>query len=329
MESSRDTSTLEIIEPESRSGLARVWRRFFVFDPRILHHLLQLWKNRYLLYALTKRGVRARYKQSLLGVGWALLIPAAMTIVATYIFTRARLDDHIHSFPCPFPIYVLCMLTFWSFFQKAVINGSTALVTNMDLVTKVYFPREVLPISSVLMNLVDLFFAFLMFMIVAFAGTHLAPLVAQASHGGAHPGPLARVASHFTGAYLFLPHVRWLWVPVFLALLCLFTVGLVFFASAMQVYFRDVSHLIGLALSLWMFLTPVFYPLRALAGGRFTTLIIFNPVTGLLDGIQLALIARQFPWEHHVIYAAAFSVGLFLVGYSFFKHEERYFADVV
>ena len=329
MESSRDTSTLEIIEPEDRSGLARVWRRFFVFDPRILHHLLQLWKNRYLLYALTKRGVRARYKQSLLGVGWALLIPAAMTIVATYIFTRARLDDHIHSFPCPFPIYVLCMLTFWSFFQKAVINGSTALVTNMDLVTKVYFPREVLPISSVLMNLVDLFFAFLMFMIVAFAGTHLAPLVAQASHGGAHPGPLARVASHFTGAYLFLPHVRWLWVPVFLALLCLFTVGLVFFASAMQVYFRDVSHLIGLALSLWMFLTPVFYPLRALAGGRFTTLIIFNPVTGLLDGIQLALIARQFPWEHHVIYAAVFSVGLFLVGYSFFKHEERYFADVV
>ena len=89
MENTRDTTTLEIIEPENRSGLARVWRRFFMFDPRILHHLLQLWKNRYLLYALTKRGVRARYKQSLLGVGWALLIPAAMTIVATYIFTRA------------------------------------------------------------------------------------------------------------------------------------------------------------------------------------------------------------------------------------------------
>lgn len=320
MESSRDTTTLEIIEPENRSGLARVWRRFFMFDPRILHHLLQLWRNRYLLYALTKRGVRARYKQSLLGVGWALLIPAAMTIVATYIFTRAKLDDHIRSFLCPFPIYVLCMLTFWSFFQKAVTNGSTALVSNMDLVTKVCFPREVLPISSVLMNLVDLFFAFLMFMIVAFAGTHLAPLVA-------HTFP--RLASHFTGDYLFLPHVRWLWVPVFLALLCLFTVGLVFFASAMQVYFRDVSHLIGLALSLWMFLTPVFYPLRALAGGRFTTLIILNPVTGLLDGIRLALIARQDPWEHHVVYAAVFSVGLFLVGYSFFKHEERYFADVV
>ena len=320
MESTRDTTTLEIIEPENRSGLARVCRRFFIFDPRILHHLLQLWRNRYLLYALTRRGVRARYKQSLLGVGWALLIPAAMTIVATYIFTRAKLDEHIHSFQCPFPIYVLCMLTFWSFFQKAVTNGSTALVSNMDLVTKVCFPREVLPISSVLMNLVDLFFAFLMFMIVAFAGTHLAPLVA-------HTFP--RLASHFTGAYLFLPHVRWLWVPVFLALLCLFTVGLVFFASAMQVYFRDVSHLIGLALSLWMFLTPVFYPLRALAGGRFTTLIILNPVTGLLDGIRLALIARQSPWEHHVIYAAVFSVGLFLVGYSFFKHEERYFADVV
>jgi ABC-type polysaccharide/polyol phosphate export permease len=111
--------------------------------------------------------------------------------------------------------------------------------------------------------------------------------------------------------------------------MCLFAMGLVFFAATMQVYFRDVSHLVNLALLLWLFLTPVFYPLRALAGGRATTMIIVNPMTGLLDGIRLALISRQDPWDNHVLYAAAFSVTLFLAGYSFFKHEERYFADVV
>ena len=216
MENAREISTLDITARGDETPLARLWRRFFVFDPRMIRHLVQLWKNRYLLYALTKRGVRSRYKQSLLGLGWALVTPAAMTIVATYIFTRAELDKHIHSFPCPFPIYVLCMLTFWSFFQKAVTNGSTALVSNMDLVTKVYFPREVLPISAVLTNLVDLLFAFLMFMIVAYAGTYLSPLVKDR---------LPHLAAHFSGAYRFFPHVRWLWVPVFLLLLCMFTTG--------------------------------------------------------------------------------------------------------
>ncbi|MFP4579684.1 MAG: ABC transporter permease [Candidatus Sumerlaeia bacterium] len=315
----RQTTTMEITVREDESRLPQAFRRFFVFDLLLVQHLGRLWHSRWLLWSLVVRGLRSRYKQSMLGIGWALLTPAAITIVVSYVFTRSGLTGKVN-YPCPFPIYALCMLTFWNFFQRGILNGSTALVSNMDLVTKVYFPREVLPISSVLMNLVDWFVAFLMFMVVAFVGTH---------YLGALDESFPELAKHFAGTYRFVPHVRWLWIPVFMFFLTSFILGLAFFAATMQVYFRDVSHLINLALLLWLFLTPIFYPLRALAGGRATTLIIVNPMTGLLDGIRLVLISRQDPWENHVMYAAAFSVTLLLAGYSFFKHEERYFADVV
>jgi lipopolysaccharide transport system permease protein len=137
------------------------------------------------------------------------------------------------------------------------------------------------------------------------------------------------MASQFSGDYRFLPHWNWIWLPVFMLLLLLLINGIVFIAATLQVYFRDVAHLINLVIFLWLFMTPVLYPLRAIAGGRASTLIIFNPVTGLFDGIQMALISGRFPWEHHVVFAAVVSVVVFLVGYSFFKHEERFFADVV
>jgi lipopolysaccharide transport system permease protein len=225
---------------------------------------------------------------------------------------RTQLDQRV-AYPCPVPLYALCLLTFWNYFQRAVTNGSTSLVSNMDLVTKVYFPREVLPMSSVLMNLVDWAMSFAMFVVVYAGYSYFFP----------------EIAKTYTHAYPFVPHVRWMWMPVFLFLLTLFTLGVVFFASAMQVYFRDVSHLINLGLLLWLFVTPVLYPLATLKGGRVSTMVILNPMTGLIDGIQLCLIARKFPWEHHVIYSAVFAVGFFLAGYCFFKHEERYFADVV
>jgi lipopolysaccharide transport system permease protein len=320
MSKRRGVTTPELTVVEDELRLPQFFRRFFIFDLRLPLHLLRLWQNAYLLYALTLRGVRARYKQSVVGIGWAVITPAAMTAVFTYLFVRTRLNEAV-PFPCPFPVYALCMLTFWTFFQRAVANGSTALVTNMDLVTKVYFPREVLPISSVLTNLVDWAVAFVMFVLAAFAHSRLVP----------------RVAGHFpswkryaeTSDYVFGPHVAWLWVPLLFAALVLFAMGVVFFVSALQVYFRDMSHLVNLGLFLWMFLTPVLYPLDAVAGGRATTLIILNPVTGILDGIRLALLNGRSPWEHHVIYGAGCSLILFVAGYSFFKHEERYFADVV
>lgn len=312
-------STRQITVQEDESLVPQVLRRFFIFDLHLPQHLFHLWQNRYLLYALTLRGIRGRYKQSLLGVGWALLTPAAMTAVFTYVMTRSQLINKVH-FPCPFPVYALFMLTFWNFFQRGVTNGSTALVSNMDLVTKVYFPREVLPMASVLMNLVDWLVAFGMFLVVAFVGTRLLP------HLGDY---LPMLAMHFDGSYVLTPSWEWAWGPVLMLCLGFFIMGVVFFASTLQVYFRDIAHLISLGLFLWLFLTPVLYPLRALAGGRATSLIIINPMTGLLDGLKLAIVSNQSPLENHVLYACAFSVALFILGYSFFKHEERYFADVV
>lgn len=319
MSFSKDPHTLELTVQDDAPTLPFFLRRFFMFDLHLLGHWRRLWQNRYLLYALTIRGIRARYKQSMLGVGWALLTPAAMTLVFTYVFTRAGLTSKV-GYPCPVPLYILCMMTFWNYFQRGITNGSTSLVSNMDLVTKVYFPREVLPIASVCMNLVDWMLAFSMFVLVALLGPILAPPLKEF---------VPNWAQHFMTGWTFAPHLRWLWTPVFLLLMSLFVLGLVFIASTLQVYFRDISHLINLGLFLWLFVTPVLYPLDALAGGRATSIIIVNPITGLLDGLQLSLLGHQFPWENHVLYAAAFSVALFLVGYSFFKHEERYFADVV
>ncbi|MFW6304017.1 MAG: ABC transporter permease, partial [Candidatus Sumerlaeota bacterium] len=205
------------------------------------------------------------------------------------------------------------------FFTKAVTNGSTALVSNMDLVTKVYFPREVLPIASVLTNVIDLCLSFSLWAIVAAGVTFI------------YPG----LRETFPQAYPFLPHWGWLWLPLLVGTLLLFIHGVVFITSAMQVYFRDVSHLLNLGMLLWLFITPVMYPLRAFPGGRYTTLININPMTGIIDGLRLALISRRSPiysagnFEHHVIGAMIVSLVLFVVGYAFFKHEERYFADVV
>ncbi|HBF34928.1 TPA: hypothetical protein DDW35_10245 [Candidatus Sumerlaeota bacterium] len=319
MRDADNSPILELSVHESQSRLPALLRAFFIFDLHFARNFGKLWNDRYLLYALTLRGIRGRYKQSMLGVGWALLTPAAMTFVFSYMLSRTGISGRM-VYPCPMALYTLCMLTFWNLFSRSITNGSTALVSNMDLVTKVYFPREVLPIASVLMNLVDWFVAFLMYVFVAAVGTNCTHFLAKFS---------PNLATQFAGDYHFYPHANWLWVPVLMVLLLLFINGLVFIAATLQVYFRDVAHLINLAVFLWLFMTPVLYPLRAIAGGRASTLIIFNPVTGLLDGIQMALISGHFPWEHHVLFAAAVSVFIFLAGYSFFKHEERFFADVV
>ena len=318
MPNRREITSLEITVRDDESTVPQLWRRVFVFDLHLVRHLARLWKSRYLLYALAMRGIRSRYKQSMLGIGWALLTPAAMTVVFSYVFTRMGVSEKV-IYPAPLPLFLLFNLTFWNLFQRALTNGSTSLVTNMDLVTKVFFPREVLPISSVLTNLVDWALAFTMFLIFAFAVTFFSDMFRLI------PG----FAAHFPAGYRFVPHVRWLWVPVLLLLLLLFTMGVVFAAATMQVYFRDVSHFLSLVWMLWLVLTPVLYPLAALAGGRATTLIILNPLTGLFDGLRLAMLARQSPWENHVIYAAGCSVIVFVAGYCFLKHEERYFADVV
>ncbi|MBN1866986.1 ABC transporter permease [Candidatus Sumerlaeota bacterium] len=312
MPAPREEAVFELVVDEKGE---RGWRWFvglLPFDLHLLRNLGRLGQNRFLLYALTVRGIRARYKQSLLGVGWALMTPAAMTAVFVYLYSLVQFDQR-KQFPCPPALYLLFTLSFWSFFTKAVTNGSTSLVSNMDLVTKVYFPREVLPISSALMNLVDWVLAFGMYVVVAAGFTFLVP----------------SAKTHFAAAYPFLPHAGWLWLPVLLAVHLLFILGLVFVASAMQVYFRDVGHLVNLGLFLWLVITPVLYPLRAFAGGRYTMLININPMTGIIDGYRLALISRMNPWDKHVIASALVAIVLFLVGYCFFKHEERHFADAV
>lgn len=312
------TPTLEIRANAQESSALQTWRRFFVFDVHFLTHLARLWHNRYLVFALTQRGIRARYKQSLIGVGWALITPLAMTAVFTYMYSALGLEGK-KAFPCPPVLYLLFTLSFWNFLSRAITNGSTALVSNMDLVTKVYFPREVLPISSVLTNVVDLVFSFSLWAVVAAGYSFLYPQISSA-YPQAHP---------------FLPHAGWLWLPVIFFFQLLLILGIVFITSTLQVYFRDVGHLISLGLTLWLIITPVLYALGSFSGGRYTTLININPMTGIIDGYRLAIISRASPWytppnwEHHVVGSALFSIWIFLVGYSFFKHEEHYFADVV
>lgn len=300
---------------------------FFFFDIRIIRNLTRLWRNRYLVFALAQRGIRARYKQSLLGAGWALLTPLAMTAVVIYMYSALGINSN-EDFPCPKVVYLLFTLAFWNFFTRAVGNGSTSLVSNMDLVTKVYFPREVLPISSVLMNMVDLLLAFGLWVVVAAGFSVLVPGLGEA----------------FGGSAPYYPHWGWLWIPVLLGFLLMLILGVVFITGALQVYFRDVSHVISLGMNLWLIITPVLYPLGMFPGGKYTQLVNMNPMTGLIDGLRLAVISRQSPWmtrgmnnagelvnywENHVVGACIFSVLIFLVGYCFFKHEERYFADVV
>src|SRR5215831_6651135 len=261
---------------------------------RLTLRLGDLWRYRELIYFLFWRDVKVRYKQTILGASWAIVQPVATMLVFTVFFGRLA---KISSDGIPYSLFAFSGLLPWQLFAFSLGESSNSLVSNKQLITKVYFPRLIIPISSVLVGLVDF----------AVASTFLAGLMIYN-----HVIPGAGV--------VLLP------LLVLFAVLTALAVGL--FLSALNVQYRDVRYTIPFLIQIWMFATPIVYP-SSLIPARWRLLYGLNPMAGVVEGFRWALFGTS-PGSGALIIVSILTVTLlFLAGLAYFNRMERYFADLV
>jgi lipopolysaccharide transport system permease protein len=260
--------------------------------------LRELWNYRELLYFLTWKNVLIRYKQAVLGVAWSVLNPILTMVVFTVIFNKI-LGVGSGSYGVPYPVFVYSGLLSWNLFAGALSSAGLSLVGNANLISKVYFPRLVIPTSAVLGGLPDFLISFAVF-IVLMIGYGVQP----------------------TWNVVFLPFL------VLLAMMTALAVSL--WLSALYVLYRDVQYIIPFLVQLWMFISPVMYPTDKIATFPHWVQIIYNlnPMTGVIGGFRWALLGQRAPsnlfWLSAVMVLVIFVSGLY-----YFRRMERIFADVV
>jgi lipopolysaccharide transport system permease protein len=259
-----------------------------------LPDLQEAWRYRDVLYCLVARDFKVRFKQTLLGGLWVLIRPVAAIMILTVVFGRVV---KIPSDGVPYSVFVLSGLLPWNYFSGSLSAGSGSLVSSANLITKVSFPRLIIPATAMVSGLVDL-------------GVSLSLLIGLIVWHG--------LALHFT---LLLT------VPLLIFLLITFTFAVSLWLSALNVRYRDVNNLVPFLVQLWMYATPVVYPLR-IVPARFRLVAMLNPVTGIVEGIRSVLFGRPIPWTALSISIAATAV-LCLGGLVFFRFQARSFADTV
>lgn len=237
---------------------------------------------------------RVRYKQSVLGILWAILQPLAATVLFATIFSRFV---RVPTQGIPYPVFYYSALLPWSFFTASISLGVPSLVNNMNLVTKIYFPREILPIASVVACFVDFVVAS-----VVFVGMMI----------------FYRVSISVSLTLL----------PLVVATQILLTLGIVLLASALTVFYRDIRFLVPLGLQLWMYLTPIIYPV-SLVPERFRPFYMLNPMAGIINAYRSILLSGEFPPVEYLLIAGGVSIGLVVFSYRYFKSAEMEFADVI
>lgn len=256
--------------------------------------LRELWDYRELLYFLTLRDIKVRYKQTALGAAWAVIQPFFMMVVFSLFFGRLA---GVKSDGIPYPIFTFCALLPWQLFAHALTESSNSLVANERLITKVYFPRLVVPIAAVLGGLVDFAVAFVILLIMMF-------------YYGIVP----------TWAIVTLPAF------IFLAVLTALAVGL--WLSALNVKYRDVRYTINFLIQFWLFATPVAYP-SSIVPERWRPLYGLNPMAGVVEGFRWALLGTKQPPGAMLLVSISVVIVLLIGGLYYFRRMEQEFADVV
>lgn len=272
--------------------------RAVVIEPGGLWRALaprEIWDFRELLFFLVWRDVKIRYRQTALGIAWALLQPTLTMILFTLILGRwAGLSTKSEGIP--YSLYVLAGLLPWAFFASALANCSGSIVGSSHLITKVYFPRIFIPLAAMGSGLCDL-------------AVSLPLLFGLMAYHGLAPSPTVLLA------------------PMFLLATVLTTAGLGAVLAALMVRYRDVKFIVPFALQLWMFATPVVYPAR-LIPQRWQPLFALNPLAGLIDGFRNAVLSLPLDWKPAAT-SLVLSVIIFFGGLGYFSTEERKFADVI
>ena len=275
----RDVQNLVVIEPE-RSG--------FGID------LSELWRHRELLYFLAWRDVKVRYRQTLLGVIWAVLQPL-LTMVVFSVFLGGLVGVPTNG--APYPLFVFAALLPWQLFAHSLTQSSNSLVTNQQLVTKVYFPRLILPVAATLAGLVDF----------AIACAILLALLLL---------------------YGVTPTTSIVLLPAFTALALASALAVGFWLTALNAQYRDVQYTIPFLVQLWLFVTPVAYP-SSLIPAQWRVVYALNPMVGVVDGFRWALLGDAARPDAMIAVSAIVVALIFITGLAYFQRVEATLADVV
>jgi lipopolysaccharide transport system permease protein len=257
-------------------------------------HLDELWRYRELVYFLTWRDVKVRYKQTILGAAWAILQPLLTMLVFSLFLGRLA---KVPSDGVPYPLFCLAGLIPWTYFALALMQSSNSLVGSANLITRVYFPRLAVPLASVLAGGVDFLVAF---------------------------GFLLGMMTYFGAA----PSWNVLFLPLFFLLIVATALGAGLWLSALNVQFRDIRYVLPFLSQFWMIATPVAYP-SSLLPEPWRTLYALNPMAGVVEGFRWALLGTHTAPGPMVIVSSLVAAGLLVSGAYYFRHMERTFADVV
>ncbi len=272
--------------------------------------MIQVAKNLYgyreLLAALAWKNITVRYKQAYLGIAWAIVKPLTLMLIFTLVKSFVGID----SGNIPYPILTFAALMPWTFFQESASEGVTSVVGNANLIKKIYFPREIFPLTAVVTKLVELGINFFI----------LAGLMVW---------------------YQMMPSIYMLWVPLIILYTLLAALTVAFVGAAINVYYRDVGTALPVLLSLLMYASPVIYPLQLVkdkllvhqAAGEWSntlyTLYTLNPLAGIIDAFQSVVLRNEAPDVAAMIPGMILIAILLPLSYAFFKRAESYFADVI
>ena len=252
--------------------------------------------RRELLWVMTLKEIQVRYKQSVLGIAWAILQPLIMMLMFTFVFSKLL---GVQSGGIPYPIFSYSALMFWTLFSNSLGRAIPSIDSNAALIRKIYFPRELFPISSVLGACVDFLFTFLIFI---------------------------GLMVYYRADVTMTDNILWV-VPILLVQL-MFTLGICFFASAINVYYRDVKFALPFIIQLWMYACPIIYP-ASLIPERLHTLYFMNPMASAIDSYRTVLLEGVAPNLTYLGMGAAVAILLLALGYWYFKRVEMEFADIV
>jgi lipopolysaccharide transport system permease protein len=254
--------------------------------------LKEVWRYKDLLYFLTIRGIKAKYAQSVLGVSWAIVQPLVTAIIFTIIFSKIA---RIGSGGVPYPLFCYLALWPWHYFAGTVTESSNSLIANSSMLTKVYFPRLVLPMSAALFKLLDFAIAFVVVVVLMFY-------------------------------YGIAPGIQLLYIPLFMIQLLMTSLGLGLILSAMAVQYRDIKHALTFFIQVAMYAAPVVYSTDAIPE-RFQFLYAMNPMVGVIEGFRATFLNQALPWDW-ILPGYIVSVSMFFFGLVYFRRMERVFADV-
>lgn len=269
---------------------------FTVREPQkgISLRLKELYEYHELIYFLVWRDLKVRYKQTALGVAWAVLQPFLTMIVFTIFFGNLA---NVPSDGLPYPIFSFTALLPWQLFSNALTNASNSLVNNRDLITKVYFPRIILPFASIIAGLVDFLIAFL-------------------------------VLGGMMVYYDIVPSAAVIALPIFILLAMTTALAVSLWLSALNVQYRDIRHIVPFLTQIWLFVTPIAYP-SSLVPEKWRFLYGLNPMAGVVEGFRWALLGKTTNNGPLLMVSSFMVICLLVGGLIYFRRMERTFADVV